>query len=308
MKAIQQRGDLIVGFVKLGDENGRAGSVGSQVHDGDTIEVRAPGGFGVRLLGVDAPEISFRLPGSSNFAEISDPRWETFLSDPFGPDLKLPAGLKKHLEQSVGPGCATNHYTHARKAEVALEREVRADLKALGKTAATFNFFLVFAHETMDRYGRFLAFINRDQPTGQRPLTYNERMLEQGRVIPYFFWPNINPFRKQPSVVDAVIPPFKAKTIADSTPTLRRAMDWVRQARANGVGLFEKKNPLRLLPFELRYLADRRVPERWTIDLSHNTDVLIPPGEYYRVPNPEDRLFLPPEYVPLFVQKGWKKG
>jgi hypothetical protein len=43
------------------------------------------------------------------------------------------------------------------------------------------------------------------------------------------------------------------------------------------------------------------------IDLSKNDDVLIKPQEYYTIPNVEDRLFIPEEYVPLFVEAGWKK-
>jgi hypothetical protein len=34
---------------------------------------------------------------------------------------------------------------------------------------------------------------------------------------------------------------------------------------------------------------------------------LYPPQAYWRVPNPEDRLFVPAEYVPLFIDRGWKK-
>jgi len=44
------------------------------------------------------------------------------------------------------------------------------------------------------------------------------------------------------------------------------------------------------------------------IDLGRNDDSLVPPQEYYAVQNPEDRLFIPEEYVPLFVEKGWKRG
>ena len=35
--------------------------------------------------------------------------------------------------------------------------------------------------------------------------------------------------------------------------------------------------------------------------------VLLRPENYYRVPNSEDRLFVSPEHVPLFVERGWKR-
>ncbi len=66
-------------------------------------------------------------------------------------------------------------------------------------------------------------------------------------------------------------------------------------------------NPLRLEPFELRFLAQRRAPERWVINLSKNDSVLLASQEYYTTPNVEDRLFIPDEYIPLFEASGWKR-
>jgi hypothetical protein len=54
------------------------------------------------------------------------------------------------------------------------------------------------------------------------------------------------------------------------------------------------------------FLARRQPPERWLIDLSAGDDRLLAPQRYRTVPNPEDRLFIPEEYVPLFEQNGWK--
>jgi hypothetical protein len=64
---------------------------------------------------------------------------------------------------------------------------------------------------------------------------------------------------------------------------------------------------LRLEAFEIRYLARRQPPDRWVIDLSRRDDILLRPQEYHTVPNPEDRLFVPPEHVPLFVEAGWRR-
>ena len=76
---------LTIGHFGLGMHGQDVGSAKQQVHDGDTITVRALGNLGVRFLGVDAPEISFRLPGigQQQFIPVSDPRWEAFLRDPF---------------------------------------------------------------------------------------------------------------------------------------------------------------------------------------------------------------------------------
>ena len=316
-KAIEQLpSGVTIGHAGLGYCTGVAGSVRQQVHDGDTIVVRAIGNFGVRFLGVDAPEISFTLPGDQTFRGLSDPCWEYFLANPFDEefppfDPPLSQGLRQHLKSRVGAVTALNHRRHAEASEDLLEAEVQKDLTALGQSEEDFQFFLVFAREVMDRYGRLLGFINRYQPDPltpeERPLSYNERLLRDGRVTPYFIWPNINPFRSQGSTVQAVIPPAKANQMAEEDETLHRARQWVRTARQKKLGIFEGSDPLRLLPFEVRFLARRRPPDRWIIDLGRNDNLLIKPQKYYTVANIEDGLFLPEEYVPLFVEAGWKK-
>jgi len=315
-KAIEQVSGLTVGHAGLGLRGGVAGSVRQQIHDGDTINARAIGNFGIRFLGVDAPEISFTLPDESRFTGLSDSRWEAFLSDPFAEHLPafnppLTDGLLNHLKDQVGPGAAMNQDHHATAAEDALEHEVHTDLTALSQSEENFQFFLVFAHEVMDRYGRLLCFVNRNQPhptvPDPRPLSYNERLLKSAKVSPYFIWPNINPFRKQKTKTEAVIPPGAARDTVNQEETLRLAREWVRNARQQKVGIFDQQNPLRLEPFELRFLARRTPPDRWVIDLSKNDNVLIKPQEYYTISNVEDRLFVPEEYVPLFVERGWQR-
>jgi hypothetical protein len=104
-KSIEQlQSGLIVGHFGLGMHGNAVGSVKQQVHDGDTVFVRAIGNFGVRFLGIDTPEISFTLPDSTNFISISDQRWKDFLSDPFDsryPQLNVSAGLKNFLLASI---------------------------------------------------------------------------------------------------------------------------------------------------------------------------------------------------------------
>jgi endonuclease YncB( thermonuclease family) len=307
---------LTVGYAGLGFRSGTTGSVRQQAHDGDTLHLRPIGNLGVRFLGVDAPEISFTLPRNRRFIGLSDPLWEQFLTNPFDSSLPpfrptLSSGLVAYLKERTGPGAALNHHQHASAAERALEEEVVNDIAVLGQTEETFQFLLSFAHEVMDRYGRLLAFVNRLQPSAtkpkRRPITYNERLLKTGRISPYFIWPNINPFRRQDSPTKAVIPPGKAAELVKKEKTLSDARKWVRSARKKKIGLFDAQNPLRLFPFEIRFLSQRRPPDRWVIDLSQGDDTLIQPQNYYTIPNMEDRLFIPTEFVPLFVEAGWKR-
>jgi hypothetical protein len=101
--------------------------------------------------------------------------------------------------------------------------------------------------------------------------------------------------------------PKKAKEEAQKDPLLRKARDGFRRARREGRGIFSSEDPLQLEPFEIRFLANQRRPTRWVIDLSKNDDVLVEPQNYYTIKNQEDRLYIPEEYVSLFVEKGWKR-
>jgi endonuclease YncB( thermonuclease family) len=316
-KAIEQsKSGLTVGHFGLGSRGGTVGTIRHQVYDGDTINVRAIGNFGIRFLGVDAPEISFRLPGETAFSGLGHERWEAFLTDPFAQGLPpfdppITPGLRNYLLQQIGPGAATNQRNHAEAAEDALEEEVINDMAALGQPEEGFQFFLAFAHEIMDRYGRLLCFINRHQPDPtvpkKRPVSYNERLLKEGKVAPYFIFPNLDPFSSKESITEAVIPPGTAAGLAGGDNALGQARKWVREARAGSVGLFQANDPLKLQPFEVRFLARRKPPDRWVIDLGKNDSVLIHPQKYYSVPRVEDRLYIPSQFVPLFVEAGWQK-
>jgi len=318
IKAITQKGVLTVGYVGLGIRgNATVGSILQEVHDGDTITVRALGNLSVRFLGVDAPEISLTLPNEIVFTSIGNEKWEKFLENPFASNLPpftppLTKDLAFHLQSKLKNRTAINHFYHAQKAEDTLEEELKKDLHALHQSEKEFTLFLAFAHEVMDRYGRLLCFINRNQVSKEdpepRPLTYNERLLRLGKVMPYFIWPNINPFRKQKNIVDAVPQPGTANTIVNKEGTLGRAREWVQHARQRQIGIYDETNPLQIEPFEVRFLARRRPPDRWVIDLSKNDNILIQPQRYYRVSHSEDRLFIPPEYVPLFLEAGWQHG
>jgi endonuclease YncB( thermonuclease family) len=312
-----------VGIGQLGLRDGAHGSVDQEVHDGDTLNVDPVGNLSVRFLGVDAPEVSFTLPeqaikatdgrpGEATFVEIGDPRWEAFLSDPFSDSygsIELEPGLRADLQARVGPGTAANHATLAGAATAALRSEVSGDMQRLSQDSESFSFFLAFASEVMDGYGRFLAFINCNQEKPPRPPSYNERLLRQGQVTPYFIWPNLDPFRRQPLPVDAVPEPGKVTppgAPAEASKPLDDARAWVRKAREDKLGVWSATEPLRLFPFELRFLSRRTPPDRWVIDLSAEDDRLLAPQLYHQIANPEDRLYIPGEYVPLFEAKGWK--
>jgi len=298
--------------------NGQPQSLNASIPDGDTIGVHVEGSGAVRFLGIDTPEKSFQLPGSAGARRLDSAEWESYLTDPFLPQFgpfALDASLADHLRTRIGAGAGVNHRFHGDNAEQALIALVQSDMTALGQNLNTFGYFLAFSFEVFDTFGRFLAFINRNQPDannpGPRPLSYNERMLENGASLPYFIWPNIDPFRTS-SLLDAVIAPGTANTVANATPPLSRARNFVQQARANGSGVFKPASPanpaapLRFEAFEVRYLGRRERPNRAVIDLSRNDDVILRPQSYFRIPNPEDRLFIPPAFVPLFVARGWR--
>ena len=77
-------------------------------------------------------------------------------------------------------------------------------------------------------------------------------------------------------------------------------------ARERGSGIWSASDPLRLLPFELRYLARAAPPDRWVIDLSEADNRLLAPQLYARIGLPEDRLFVPPAFVALFETERWR--
>jgi len=293
------------------ETNGQPQSLNASISDGDTIGFHMEGSGGVRFLGIDTPEKNFQLPGSTAQRRLDSAEWEAYLTDPFLPQFgpfDLDANLVSHLRTRIGAGAGVNHRFHGDNAEQALIALVQADVNALGQNLNTFGYFLSFSFEVFDSFGRFLAFINRNQPNGPRPPSYNERILENGAAFPYFIWPNIDPFRDSTSLLDAVIAPGTANQVAQTTPALRRARDFVRQARANGSvnTVFDPANPLRFEGFEVRYLGRREAPNRALIDLSRNDNLILQPQHYFRIPNAEDRLFIPPAFVPLFVSRGWR--
>jgi endonuclease YncB( thermonuclease family) len=308
----QTESGLTYGRFGLGIHGAGPGSVPLQVHDGDTVNVRAIGNLSIRFLGIDTPEVTFGLPDRPTvFLSIRHAKWEQFLSDPFAntlPPLELDAGLRADLQARLGPGAAINHADHAKAAHDELERQIEADMNVRGLTKDTMLFFAAFAREIVDRYGRLLAYLNVDDPSANRPLDYNTRIIERGFATPYFIWPNIDPWRSTGSLTDAATPPAQLRQEANRPGKLRDVRRAVAQARTDKVGIFTAQNPLRIHAFELRYLAQRRAPDRWVIDLgaSPNDATILRPQQYHTIANVEDRLFIPADYLPLFQKAGWQ--
>lgn len=302
------------GFALTGLIQGQPATPAQAVHDGDTVSVRLDGNVGLRLLGIDTPEISFTFPGQG-FLGLESPEWVPFLADPLNDRWGVMQGLvsqqlRDWIRSRTGPNAAKAHYEHAVAAREEFRRQVERDLGEMQQTPETFRYYMNFGFEVMDGYGRLLCMLNRNQPNptqpARRPPTYNLRMLERGRAFPYFIWPNINPWDRPETIEEAVIPPGKARELAEADRELKTARAAVRTARGQHLGVFDMMNPLLLEPFELRNLCRRTPASRYLIDLASEGSELIHPLNYPSVPMPEDRLWIPSIYVPLFEKVGWK--
>jgi hypothetical protein len=129
---------------------------------------------------------------------------------------------------------------------------------------------------------------------------YNEMLLDSGFTLPYFIWPNVDPFVSSTSYVRDVIPAGRVGSYENSGE-LGRARIAVKSCRVKGLGVFSRIEPLEFEAFELRFLPRRQPPSRWLIDLLQASALkLIPPHDCYMVSNHEDRLF-----IPLFERAGW---
>jgi len=225
----------------------------------------------LKLLGIDIPELAFALPGQTVAISTGAPEWSAFLERPFAgwrcAHAVLGRALVRHLERACGPGAAANHHGHAVQAQSGLDALLAVQgLTCIGDT-------------------------------------YRERLLRAGRATPYFIWPNVQPF-KVPRLVDAVPDPAALAEIAQHG-RLGEQRRCVADARASGSGMFGA-DPLRLYAFELRFVARRRAPEWWVIDLAAGDGRLHPPVDYHVIQRVEDRLYVPEQYVDLFVSRGWR--
>jgi hypothetical protein len=76
-------------------------------------------------------------------------------------------------------------------------------------------------------------------------------MLETGFAAPYFIWPNLNPFMKFGSIVEAVPDINDFQEVINKSKRLRDARNFVKRARDLETGIFDKNNPLLLLNYAI---------------------------------------------------------
>ncbi len=311
-KAIWSSNNLVRGNALIGKYGEQRGSVKQEVYDGDTINVEADGNIGVRFLGIDTAEKSYVHPDTGTFRSIY-PYFGEYLEDPFSSSIsdsssyknKLGNGLVEYLKQRLGTSCALNHYDWANLAEDCLEDFIQYDVDQIGGVE-NYRFFMAFSYEIMDCYGRFLCYLHQDLPPDERGgLSYNEKMMQAGMAQPYFIWPNIKPFRDEPNIKDAIPAPKEFKKYVEDDHRFSPSRQLVRDARNGNIGLFALVNPLQLEAFELRFLARRKSPSRYVIDMTKQKPKLLKPTNYYLIPNAEDRLFINDVHMPLFKEKGY---
>ncbi|MEL7213200.1 MAG: hypothetical protein AAGK92_11090 [Pseudomonadota bacterium] len=286
----------------------KRGSVRQIVSDGDTVNVSTEANFSVRFLGIDTPESSLISPDTGRFIATDSDIFQRLLADPFGAEFDANEGLdpalQAYLQAKASPDATAVHKAYAEAAEDALEAFILEDQASLG----TEVFFLAFAYDSLDGFGRLLAYLHPNQPDtprAERLPSYNARLLETGLAAPYFIFPNVDPFRARGSPVEAAAMAQNPQTILDNAPSLRAARSAVAAARAEGRGVFDPVKPLGFEAFEFRFLARRSLPTRWVMNLSGDAARLLPPQRYFEIENLEDRLFVPPEFVPLFATAGW---
>lgn len=314
-------------FTDITSDGYRPGTTKSITHDGDTISVFAAGNLNIRFLGIDTPEKSFKINNRGRFLPLDDQKWVKYLdelTESWGDmESTLGEGLAEYIKDKLNTGgVALNHYIHAKRATNKLRDIIQNDMEKLGLNDHTMSYFLPFAYETLDGYQRLLSFVHTDKNnpfitgkiTEEESASYNERMLRSGYSLPYFIWPNINPFRKEKSITMAAYScpeDFREKLNLDRTFTTSRQA--VKDARVDKVGIFDdnatldeqKTGELILDAFELRYLARKEKPSRRLIDLNSDGNMIIDSANYFNV-LPEDRLFIPEHFVPLLISKGWQ--
>lgn len=293
------------------------------VGDGDTVDLKAMGRLPVRFLGIDAAEKGLYRPlrmsevnqsKKAGYMKLENELWQEFLTNPLSEEWEpyskpLAPDLINNLSNRWGPDARDNHLEWANKARKRLVELIREDLELINRSWKNAEFYTSYGSELLDAYGRLLCFINiAEHNRNRRPkYSYNERLLQEGFVIPYFIWPNVAPFSKM-SILEAVRNPVEFRSNANDSKALSKARQWCSEVRAKPENIYDPSHGLWILPFELRYLAGRISPKRYVIDLGANaTDKkLFSPSRYWEISKFEDRLFIPAEYAPLFEKHGWQ--
>jgi hypothetical protein len=161
-----------------------------------------------------------------------------------------------------------------------------------------------------------LCYISKGEWLGgeqENNLTYNEMMLEQGAAVPHFIFPNTdgfrNAFEENYSLLESIPNVTNNKEafyqFMQNDKCLQKAIGLVKEARKLSNSVWNKDKPLKLLPFELRFLQRRDAPDRYVMNLSSRAPKIYPPKRYYEIPIEEDRFFIPSDYIPLFTERGY---
>jgi len=316
-KALETNGVVKKGHFKLGLWGAQRGTPAQMVHDGDTVGLNTALNFSSRFLGIDAPEISFTIRTKDTFVGVGNEKWTTFWTSGEWKNLPIGVALMQHLESRIGDGTrvAANHERLAKQAEATLTQLIEADITASGKTREQFEFFLSFGYEFLDQYGRMLCYLNAERtmftaPVAADPLSYNERLLGTGAVVPYFIFPNLQPFMAGQPFDAASIAPGGFWPRVQAAGKLSAARQAVAAARQAAKGVFALNGQgLLLLPYELRFIArlGSKGPDRYVVDLGKpGGNKILKPEKYFSIAKLEDRLFIAKEFVPLFTLNGWQ--
>ena len=288
------RQNLKLGISAIGLHGKKIGSIKQIVHDGDTLNTRLIHNLGVRFLGIDTPEISFQLPGTSSFVNLSDKRWNDFFkSGKWKENLAVGQDLYHYFSNIIGNGknVANNHSEIAKQAETSLVKIIAVDFKRSKRSIKSFTFFMSFANDFLDVYGRLLCYLNSSTDNFKsqkdidevKKLSYNEKQLETGWAAPYFIWPNIQPFLSVRAFSKENVLPKNFWTIIKKAGRLHQARKFVADARIANKGIFSGSNPLKLMPFELRIISRKKSPDRYVIDLrDEGNNVLLKPEQVYK--------------------------
>ena len=348
MFKIINKGFLIT---QLPSFNKRICTASESIHDGDTMYTASEGILPIRFSGIDTPETNYNLPIIKKPNDIQERNgnpfippspiedFKEYLSNPFderyydSKDFRNALGedlVENHLKSKLNDKTAINHKRHAINARNALIQLIEEDIGISLTSTDVFKFYIAFSFETTDRFGRILGWVNKyNSDNDRKDLSYNEKMLKLGMAIPYFIWPNISPFRRSLSITQALPNKEDFFNCIEEDNKLSNARKFVKNAREQKLGIFEEQEGLMLMPFELRYLADRftglmnnPVPckqsqniidrsnqkpvHRYVIDLSYNQEpIIVKPEEYYKI-KVEDRLFIDEHFVPLFQKHGYQ--
>jgi hypothetical protein len=261
----------------------------------------------LRLAGIDAPFEAWRNADGANLI-LDETLWTADSPDSLRARASsVPEPLHGFLLNRIAAGDQASWRRGMQMFAAQLKSEFEQDRRALGRTGS----LEVFVTPANGLSGVPLAFVNRWQPEAlepaARPSSYNQRLLRFGAALPYFVWPHLEPFwskARTDGLLAAVIPPGQARLMADRSRVLRTVLADVHAARLEGRGVHGQG--MGLAPFELRLLLERRIPTDWLIDLDGTDDTLIAPQEYFRIPKPENRLFIPEQHRGLFIAAGWR--